>query len=113
MPKTEKTGRVPKPNGPYQAGSVEDGHVLEGKKGHELNSVIKIPDAPETMDRPHSKPSCGLARKKSDAHAHSGDHEVVRGRPYQYQKVRDAKPENETTKKCLKTQMGSNGRRGN
>lgn len=108
-----KKGIVPGPaSTEYLAGSVEDPRVLEGKKGHELNSVTEIADSPAVHDRQSSAPECGIKRIKSSAHAHSGDHEVVRGKPYQYQEVKDAEAA-PVSRDVVNTQLGSSRRLGN
>jgi hypothetical protein len=108
-----KKGIVPRPApSGYCAGTVENGHALENKKGFERNKVVEIAPSPEVHDRESSDPEFGIKRTKSSAHAHSGDHEVVRGRPYQYQEVRDAvaKP---LDRKVKDQELGSNQRKGN
>jgi hypothetical protein len=108
-----KKGIVPKPApSGYCASTVEDGHWAEGKKGFDRNEVLEIAPSPETHDRESSHPECGIKRTKSNAHAHSGDHEVVRGKPYEYQDVKDAvaKPRD---KEVVNNQTGSSRRLGN
>jgi hypothetical protein len=109
----DKEGVVPRPaSSGYCAGNVEDPHWNEGVKGHEKNNVVEIAPSPKVSDRENSHPDCGIKRVKSSAHAHSGDHEIVRGRPYEYQEVRDAvaKPRD---KSVVENQTGSNRRLGN
>lgn len=111
--KTTKRGIVPRPaDSGYCAGTTENPRWNEGLKGHDKNDVVEIAPSPAVEDRIHSQPSMGLARKKSDAHGHSGDHKVVRGRPYEYQEGNDAvaKP---VSRELVNKQLGTSRRLGN
>src|SRR6266571_4536546 len=92
MSKTEKTGQVPKPNGPYLAATPEaDG-----------NKIVTVAAEPKVSDRGHAKPSMGPARKKDDGHGHE-----YPGREYETQTVRAAiaKP---ADRSIIDKQLGSN-----
>jgi hypothetical protein len=102
-----KKGIVPKPNGDYKAGTVEE-KWNEGAKGDDKNDCVVIAPAPAVHDREHAAPSMGVTSRKSIDHGHS--YPGIAHPAAQTPKAVEAKP---LDQKVKDKQLGVNGHLGN